>query len=193
MLLWFSIQLYPSVSFIIPQELVSLISSHALLATHQHSPTLLDLQPPFTLHRLLDIRDIRIQQHAQKLGLCAGPMLPQYSPSHFFTRANISNAMQSAINSAIDPFIDVLRTPLPAPCERVLTTPLDTNVALSLSMATSLSPQPCQPVDSPSSLNPEFSSTQSQNIISYVPSQASPLVLGNLFLSSCPGKKGAFH
>ncbi|PPQ99745.1 hypothetical protein CVT24_009728 [Panaeolus cyanescens] len=163
-----------NVSFIIPQELVSLISSHALVTTYQYSPTRLDIPPPFALERLLDIRDIRIQQHAQKLGLCSIPQ--PLSSSHFLTRSNITNALQSAISSAIDPFIDAIKTPLPQPCERVLTTPLDSNLSLSLTMTTSLPNQPFQHVPA------RFSDSS-------ITSEPPPFTLGNLLLSSCPGKK----
>lgn len=186
-----------SISFIIPVDLVDLISSHALLS--QCVPSLLDIPASFTLDRLSSLRDTRFQA-LQPLPppppfLSTFAALTKQTPqSHFRTRSHVSDALHAALNSGIDYGQDTrIRT------EQVTLTGFrpETNVSVSLSMSSRFSESYPSPMETPLFL-PPFSRTPSTTItpktIPYRQSTRNPppFTIGNLFLSSCPGKKGIF-
>ncbi|KAF8197955.1 protein-tyrosine phosphatase-like protein [Pholiota molesta] len=186
-----------NISFMIPADLVDLISSHALLS--QSAPSLLDIPASFTLDRLSSLRDTRFQ--------ALQPLLPPLPPflstfatltkqtpqSYFRTRSHVTDALHAALNSGIDCGQDTrIRT------EQVTLTGFrpETNVSVSLSVSSRFSESYPSPMETPLFL-PPFSRTPSMTItpktIPYHDRQSTrnppPFTIGNLYLSSCPGKK----
>ncbi|CAA7259261.1 unnamed protein product [Cyclocybe aegerita] len=151
-----------NISFIIPPDLVALISSHALLASSPAAPTLLEIPHCFSLDRLSILRDARLQQQ-----LPPPPPVPLLAKHpHFRTRSNIADALHAAISTGI-----VSQDPQPEPAFLA-------SLSLSLSMTTVPLPLSFQkPHDSDLSLYSRNSP------------YASSFTIGNLLLSSCPGKK----
>ena len=155
----------PSISYIIPADLVDLISSHALLSPS--APTILDIPPPFTLDSLSAVRDARFYM----------PPPPYFyaKQTHFRTRSDVTDALQAAINSGMDYGANRFKTEFsPEP-----------HVSVSLSMSI-----PTVPVFPAPMMDPY----RPPNNIHRPPIRDPSLfTIGNLFLSSCPGKKGMQH
>lgn len=188
----------PSISFMIPPDLIALISSHALLSS-PFSPTILEIPSSFNLHRLSNLRDARLQTLPPKSP--TPPTFPTQPSDHFPTRSNITDALHAAINSGSintseeNKVIDRLRNSFLSGF-----TP-ETSVSLSLSLkgptpfaiqSTMVSHLPRHPEHTaqfPTQVALPFWAPESPPIIPFYSSP--PFTIGNLFLSSCPGKKGA--
>ncbi|TFK44589.1 protein-tyrosine phosphatase-like protein [Crucibulum laeve] len=206
-----------NISSIIPVELLPLISSQALLrSSDAHMvPTMLDLPPCFTLDRLCRSRDRQQQNHhISAHQIPPSPPTSTDTPhthTHFRTRSSITEALQAAIETGIantlpSPSSSIIppepssSTPQPsagAKRKRTLTTTIsDSTVSLSLSVTASKS--------SLNSENVVIVEPSLHRVLSLEKLQArrqhrtyphvhsispSSVTIGNLFLSSCPGKK----
>ena len=184
----------------IPPELIALISSHALFASPAHSPVLLEIPPNFTLSRLSILRDARIQQYQQSISI---PMHPQPQQHVFRTRSNITDALQAAISTGMRS-----GTPVTGPEAKLAEQPFltgfipETSLSVALSLKTISQPmtlhphpnhllssdivEPIRPPSTPSSAWP--TEPPISNLFLTPPTPA--FTIGNLYLSSCPGKKG---
>ncbi|KAF9484468.1 phosphatases II [Pholiota conissans] len=177
-----------NISCIIPLDLLDLISSHALLS--QSAPSLLDIPPSFTLDRLSSLRDTRLQA-LQPLPSpkppCRSAYVKQTPQSHFRTRSHVSDALHAALNSGIAQDTHICTDQV------TLTRFPDSNLSVSLSMSIPTSAALFSKSSRPSI--PPFSRMPSMTMIpKAIPyrqhSQIPPaFTIGNLFLSSCPGKK----
>ncbi|KAF9562771.1 phosphatases II, partial [Agrocybe pediades] len=159
-----------NISMIISPELIALITSHALLSSSSEAPTVLEIPPFFTIDRLAEALSSR------SAFVTSYSNLPPSSigRTEIVTRSQITNALQSAINNSLD--IDTeagCRAPnLRAACVASTDAP---ESRMTMSFAVKIS--------SPLSLQ--------TTIDRFRPSHESPpfCMIGNLFLSSCPGKK----
>ncbi|KIM45166.1 hypothetical protein M413DRAFT_441847 [Hebeloma cylindrosporum] len=187
-----------NISFMIPPDLVALISSHALLSK-PFSPTLLEIPSSFNLHRLSNLRDARQILPPKPATPPTFPTLTMQPSDHFPTRSTITDALHAAINSGSintsgeNKVVDQVRNSF-------LTgfTP-DTSVSLSLSLKgpnpftfqsamVSHLPQRPEHTIEPAQLSPlPFWTPEPPTIIPFY--SPPPFTIGNLFLSSCPGKK----
>lgn len=228
---------FPSISLMIPPEIIALISSHALLsfsAYPRNSPTLLEIPSPFTITRYPDLCDIRPQnrQISAKPMLLAKPAIDD----HFCARPNIADALQAAITTGIDPMRldhsvnDQKHNPeIGVPFENRVFIP-KTSLSLSVSMniptsatfhTPSITPFPDMPkrstklhnllsplngtlkhIPPPSARDPGHNALSFSSWVSesghcasspYSATSSPHFAIGNLFLSSCPGKKGMLH
>ncbi|PPQ89545.1 hypothetical protein CVT25_012217 [Psilocybe cyanescens] len=166
-----------SISMIIPPDLIALISSQALLSSAPNPPTLLEIPASFTLCRLSSWRDTR---YTQSTLATQPPFAVQTTVRHFPTRSHVTHALQAAISSGITK--DDRTLP-----EHIITGYIpQTNVSLSLSMTLPIDEfsRPTFASPTPPTEPTSYYGLSSQHI------QAdSPLMIGNFFLSSCPGKK----
>ena len=226
----------------IPPEIISLISSHALLSFSscpRKSPTLLEIPSPFTINRYPDLCDTQLQSKH----ICLPPAKPvllekQALGNHFCSPPNIADAFQAAITSTIESVcIDCPANdqkpqyssenwvPLG---NRVLTTETSLSLSVSMNIPTSvtLHTPPITTFSDMSKRSPGFHNLLSplddtlkhitppstrnswdpgHNALSfstwvsesghcgsspYPVISRSHFAIGNLFLSSCPGKKG---
>lgn len=204
----------------IPPEIIALISSHALLsisAYPKNSPTLLDIPSPFTLTRYADLCDVR-PQNGQ---ISAKPVLLAKQPidDHFCARPNIADALQAAITTGIDhPVNDRWQkhnSEIGVPFgHRVFIPKTSLSLSVSMNIPTSVTPFSDMPRTklhnllsplnrSPKLIPPPSASRDprhnAQSFSTWVSESghcaSSPphFTIGNLFLSSCPGKKGTLH
>lgn len=166
-------------------ELRSIISSHALLAP-LHSPTLLEIPPNFTLLRLSDVQTGHLQTSAQH---------HLSAPNAFQTRNDLAEAIKVAIGTHMHALPQNNERPhhypeTPAFLSGVIP---DTRVSYALSLATIPTPIPL-PIPLPVLHAPFLTSDSapSDPTNPYLSSGGLPHVfsIGNLYLSSCPGKKG---
>ena len=219
---------FPSISLMIPPEIIALISSHALLsfsAYPRNSPTLLDIPSPLSLTCYPDIRPPNRQISAKPVLLAK-----QAIDGHFCARPNISDALQAAITTGIDPILvnDQKHNPENGvPFGNRVFIP-KTSLSLSVSMniptsatfrTSSVTPFSDMPKTKLhnllSPLNgtlkhipPPSSRDRGHNALSfstwvsesghrasspYLATSLPHFAIGNLFLSSCPGKKGILH
>ncbi|KAF5321223.1 hypothetical protein D9619_001403 [Psilocybe cf. subviscida] len=191
-----------NISPIIPPNFVGPIASHALRAT-THSPTFLDLPPAFFLDRLGIERDSRKSISQSSIQQIALPSIP----NHFRTRSNVRNALEVAINSPIDrdgggsgdmrdrvsglAHKTTLSVALSLSSDRSRQVGADTNtseIEYSLPVTPPLvlrSPEP-----------PPHAALLASGMPMMIPPSPlyryrddTPIALGNLLLSSCPGKK----
>ncbi len=162
----------------IPPELKALIASHALLASSQ-SPTLLEIPSSFTLLRLsaLPADNPGNAQH-------------QLSTSNTFqSRSDIAEAINAAISTCIDSLPRIDSVSANQSERRSILIP-DANFSVALSLTTI-----------PRQLPTHTTSFHLENHLRSFLSNSKPLspsiprslAIGNLYLSSCPGKKGMFH
>ncbi|KAK7467414.1 hypothetical protein VKT23_004468 [Stygiomarasmius scandens] len=181
-----------NISMIIPPELLALISSHLLFTSSAEppdagtqfpfpssssQPTIFEVPTPFTLDRLIATQS--------KNSLVKGH--PSFDPSlsptvaastlHLRTRSHVTEALQAAISSGIPSLPDAQ-----ASCDLTVS-----SVSVSVSLVTM---PPLTPPDTPEITSPIDSPR--------LPLGSSGLhqpgfVLGNIFLSSCPGKKVRLH
>jgi hypothetical protein len=218
----------------IPPEIIALISSHALLsfsAYPRNFPTLLDIPSPFVITRYPDLCDIRPQNRQ----ISAKPVLlaTQAIEGHFSARPNITDALQAAITSGIEPMcLDCpvndhnLENGVPLG-NRVFIPKTSLSLSVSMNIPTSatfhtpsiisfsdtpkrstklhnLSPLngTLKPIPPPSTRGPKHDALSFSAWVSELGHCASspypvtsPLhfTIGNLFLSSCPGKKGIYY
>ena len=197
---------YPlsSISTVIPPELLAVISSHALLASSSCVPTILELPPSFTLQRLSLLRIPRISRLQMT---SAAPALPtRTNPSakmnynHFRTRSNVTDALQAAITSSID------KQPIDAVEEfrhnMISKLVSDSGISLSsFSFSVSMSaPMLLRPETVSASISISRPSTprkftgtaevEDASRFRRSPDTQAPILIGNLLMSSCPGKKG---
>ena len=223
----------PSISLMIPPEIIALISSHALLsfsAYPKNSPTLLDIPSPFTLTRYPDLCDVR-PQNGQ---ISAKPMLLAKQPidDPFCARPNIADALQAAITTGIDPILDHPVNDQKHNPERVPfgnrvfipKTSLSLSVSMNIPTSATFHTSPITPfsdtpqtklhnllsplngtlkhIPPPSVKDPGQSALSFSTWVSesshrtsspYSATSPSYFAIGNLFLSSCPGKKGILH
>ncbi|KAF8894923.1 protein-tyrosine phosphatase-like protein [Gymnopilus junonius] len=189
-----------NISMVIPPDLVALISSHALLSSSRYTPTVLEIPPSFTLHRLSSLRIPRVSHFQSNTPVPALPVFSslttQTNSTHFRTRSNVTDALQAAISTDIEK----------QPSEYLKNTVMssftsDSSISLSsLSFSVTMSsPVVLQPANQSvsaampiasilkipsarSELGQAFRSQQST-------ATTSSFLIGNLFLSSCPGKK----
>ncbi|KAF8160989.1 protein-tyrosine phosphatase-like protein [Crassisporium funariophilum] len=234
-----------NISPIIPPELLALISSHAFLSSSKPSFTLLEIPEFFSLDRLLNSRDARLQNRLPNQLYIQPPPLPLLAKhttvGHFRTRSNITDALQAAIGSGIErASADKFTEGHHAPSEAALGDSIvnhfhaavipETSLSLALSMAgptsvhstsIGLSNIPTSTIHDimsmkqsgsgnlrvveqkpipPLSLGPRIhSENKIISISTWIsepsrrdassPASTSSLTIGNLFLSSCPGKK----
>ncbi|KAF9529298.1 protein-tyrosine phosphatase-like protein [Crepidotus variabilis] len=165
-----------NISAMISPDLVHLISSHALLASSA-SPTLLEIPATFALHRLTSLRDPRSLPNCQ--------ISPSLSPLK--TRRDLTDAMQAAIATGLDP-------PGKRPVISQIIPAAKVSVAFSLRTIT---PRPFPVLPSfkellsalPQRADPETAVSPAANQQSGVYQITPSVVIGNLYLSSCPGKK----
>ena len=225
--------LFPSISLMIPPEIIALISSHALLSFSvypRNSPTLLDIPSPFILTRYLDLCDVRPQNGP----ISQKPVLSAKQPidDPFCARPNIADALQAAITTGIDPILDHPvnehwqkhnpETGIPfgnrgfIP-KTSLSLSVSMNIPASAAFHTSsltpfsdmpktklhnlLSPANCTPklIPPPSTRDRGHNALSFSTWVSesghyasspYSATSSPHFAIGNLLLSSCPGKKG---
>lgn len=161
----------------IPPDLKVVIASHALLAP-LHSPTLLEIPSSFTLLHLSTLP----AEHP-------GNVQNQLSISNTLqTRNDIAEAIQAAINTSLSP-IDGTSTDQ---SERRSFIYSETNVSMALSLTTIPRQLPTSmiPFQFDNHLCSLLSNSKPHRPLS--PSLPRLLNIGNLYLSSCPGKKGMF-
>ncbi|KAF5373887.1 hypothetical protein D9758_000798 [Tetrapyrgos nigripes] len=181
-----------NISVIIPPELIALISSHLLFTSVAESsqnvptqvpitssslPTIFEVPAPFTLDRLLAF--------PPKNNTVRGPFDPSFSHTvatstltrQLRTRTQVSEALQAALNSGIPSLPDT-----EASCD-----PSDSYVSsVSVSVSVVTLPPPLSPPPSEAAAPCSPPSSPSTDIS---PSSPPAFTLGNLLLSSCPGKK----
>ncbi|KAI3615277.1 hypothetical protein WG66_003611 [Moniliophthora roreri] len=178
-----------------------------------HPPTVFDLPTPFTLDRLTNPREF-VYQH--DILPPQTPLLPEPNYAyHLQTRSHVTQALQAAMNSG---FTQSLPTPDPKKSPFGASSPYEdydkfthttfhsnaSSVSLSLTLSVA---NPMVPPSYMSHSNPELPSrphpslsvdttiTSSNSIASGLSKSSSPITpsrgttLGNLLLSSCPGKK----
>ncbi|KDR75407.1 hypothetical protein GALMADRAFT_249461 [Galerina marginata CBS 339.88] len=205
-----------NISMMIPPDLVALISSHVLLSSSVDLPTLLEIPPSFTLDRLSNLRDSRIHSNRLAPAPLFSTLTMQAGASHLRTRSHVTDALQAAISSGIDKRAN--DAPDQVKSSIITAFIPETSVSLSLSMKIP-SPMPFRPSPTtqvpdiyhfqPPSRT--FQYTPPPTITSIAPptlatctagwtrphsrfssqstATASTFLIGNLFLSSCPGKK----
>jgi len=171
----------------IPPDLVALISSHALLSS-PFSPTLLEIPSSFNLHRLSNLRDARLQNPPP-----TSPTFTIQPSNHFPTRSDITDALHAAMNSASintseeNKVVDRLRNSFLSR----FTPETSVSFAFQSAMVSHLPRYPEHTVE-PAQSSPQvalpFWTPESPTIIPFY--SPPPFTIGNLFLSSCPGKKG---
>lgn len=191
-----------NISSIISSDLVPLISSHALLSSSPRPfPTVLHLPPTFTLDRFFVSRQsqshtLTLPSHTQPLP--ASVIVPLHLNPPFCT--TISRTLQSALSNRLaavhietcdrDPS-DYSDQPQQSPLEAVFS-----DNSLSLSLSSSLLP-PSSISARPPTRTISLGRLSSQPLGHSYPCKASPgrlwksdtFTIGDLFLSSCPGKK----
>ncbi|PPQ64992.1 hypothetical protein CVT26_015701, partial [Gymnopilus dilepis] len=192
-----------NISTVIPPELLAVISSHALLASSSCVPTVLELPLSFTLQRLSLLRIPRIS----RLQLTsAAPALPtRTNPSakmnynHFRTRSNVTDALQAAITSSIEKQpIDAVEHFRHNMISKLVS---DSGISLSsFSFSVSMSaPMLLRPETVSASISISRPSTprklsgtaevEEAPRFRLSPDTQAPILIGNLLMSSCPGKK----
>ncbi|KAG6908389.1 hypothetical protein DXG01_004818 [Tephrocybe rancida] len=201
-----------NISYIIPQELIPLISSHLLLASA--SPTILEIPYSFTLdHLLAPSSTLRQIQHPEIFTNPFPPIQPQIIVKHLRTRTKVTEALQAAMNGSFSPLAlpgaiekdgkcstpPVTRRPASTdilPSDKLATMTHSNSSSISLSLSLTITDPPSSNRTSKKTLNSK-SSVSSLNEFEIVqpligppaPAPEAPLLIGNLFLSSCPGKK----
>ncbi|THU80112.1 phosphatases II [Dendrothele bispora CBS 962.96] len=180
-----------NISMIIPSELLALISSHLLFTSTDDSsnagvqipipssqPTVFELPAPFTLDRLITTQS----KSSHSKG--ASSLDPSFSQAvaastlarHLHTRSHVTEALQAALNSGIPSLPDAQSS-----CDLAVSS---VSVSVSLVKIPPLPPPdiPVPPFDSPKLLPLDSPGLQPPSF-----------VLGNILLSSCPGKKVRLH
>ncbi|KAJ6607770.1 hypothetical protein B0H10DRAFT_2070375 [Mycena sp. CBHHK59/15] len=161
------------VSAIIPFELIPLISSHLLLSAV--GPTIFDIPLSFTLDRLT-----LSHQHDQSIPrLPPPPSIPspttQMVVNQLRTRSTVSEALKVAINTTVTvPVKPDVSSASPEPLATFHTNSSTVSLALSLTVTVALDEKNHSAPSSSSPGEPAFT-------------------IGNIFLSSCPGKKVRLH
>lgn len=196
-----------------PPEILALISSHLMFtsvgteAINDTQPTVFEVPPAFTLDRFMH----SVHPHAHfppslqaSIPAPPIPMETPLSPHHLRTRSHVTEALQAAINSGIK--TSSLETEEP----RATFHSNGSSVSLSISMKTVTQTQmmseptseTVEPLDIPSEATSETGPPTNAELDAEAqlpslgatpspPSTSAPsFLLGNLFLSSCPGKKG---
>ncbi|KAL0580350.1 hypothetical protein V5O48_001687 [Marasmius crinis-equi] len=203
------------VSYVIPAELLALVSSHLLLTpsvpSNVYQPTIFELPAPFTLDRLTNAHHPMFRLDPRTAFPCPFPP-PAYSETtfacHLQTRSHVSEALQAAINSGLQNESSTLPHPPPKlfdaipPYEDCTVKTFHTtkdSVSLALSVTKVKSPIETYEVFDATSPPPPESRLYAPPTPFLDPSfdPPSPLLppsspspaLGNLLLSSCPGKK----
>ncbi|KAG6857273.1 hypothetical protein H0H87_007106 [Tephrocybe sp. NHM501043] len=187
-----------NVSFLIPPELIPLISSHLLLSSA--CPTIFEIPHSFTLDRLL-------MPHA--VAHPSTSIQPQVTVKHLRTRTKVTEALQAAMTGSFSPVIEqgaalkqnlspIIRRPQSTdilPADKLVTMTRSNSSSISLSLSWTISDLPSSNgtaeklLASVPDLN-EFDRVQTPvEISAHTASTGPPLLIGNLFLSSCPGKK----
>lgn len=161
-------------------ELRSIISSHALLAP-RHSPTLLEIPPNFTLLRLSDVQTGHLQTSAQH---------HLSAPNAFQTRNDLAEAIEVAIATHMHALPQNDDSPRHYPEHPAFLSGVipDTRVSYALSLATPIPLPALHNTPLCSFLTSDSAPSDPTN--SHLSSSCLPLTIGNLYLSSCPGKKG---
>ncbi|KAJ7594693.1 protein-tyrosine phosphatase-like protein [Mycena floridula] len=167
-----------NVSSIIPPETLSLISSQILLNSDSSRGPLFELvSPSFSLDRLvLWPQTVYPSQPNHDRSSLPVPQLR--------TRSILSEALHAAINSGISPPTE----------DRPLGSVHSNTSAVSLSLSITAPPSP---ILTPRDSDPDLTSDISQKVPVYTEMKAqestsdpaAPFLLGNLLMSSCPGKK----
>ena len=177
-----------SISPIIPPSLLPLLASN-LASPPVPSPTVFHVPPSYALTHLI---------HHPPPAPSIVPPIPAYPYAH----RSITDALQAAINYRFShrPISNTIKRsstlpPHPGPSTRVdlhtkHTNPSSISLSLSLTVQSSSPPVDLHPslAQSDSVTSPRSASVDS--VSSIPPSLSIPF--GNLFLSSCPGKKGLF-
>ena len=99
----------PSISFIIPQELIPIISSH-ITPTRKPSPTVFDIHPAYSLDRVStsqpfsspSSRSLSLDR-LPTYGRHSLPITANMAPplTHWRSRSSVTEAIQAAINSGL--------------------------------------------------------------------------------------------
>ncbi|KAJ7287740.1 protein-tyrosine phosphatase-like protein [Mycena rebaudengoi] len=152
-----------NISSIIPFELIPLISSHLLLSS---GPAIFDIPPSFALDRLILSQN---HDHAIPRAPPPPPSIPsqttQMVVTQLRTRSAVSEALKAAINTAVT-------VPVRPDAPESLTTFHSNSSTLALSLTVTVALDEKLPTTTNPSLPGEPAFT-----------------IGNMFLSSCPGKK----
>ncbi|KAF8891678.1 protein-tyrosine phosphatase-like protein [Infundibulicybe gibba] len=187
-----------NISSLIPPELLPLISSHLLMSFTP--PTIFETNPSFRLDRLALSHQ---QPYPRSHPVPSAPPLPvPFVIGHLRTRSSVTEALQAAINSTINS---------PA-CPPLICTNTNPPSVSALPRSNPKPPHPVMPASSnlcppkhPRSAPPTVSEfifakvdRLDEKICSHAPVHAgpapntsplTPFLIGNMFLSSCPGKK----
>ncbi|KAK7035290.1 hypothetical protein VNI00_012057 [Paramarasmius palmivorus] len=205
------------ISSVVPPELLALISSHLLLnfstpvpeenSPFTHLPTVFDVPTPFNLDRLTDSHQFAYQQ--ERILAPPLPPSPLQEPNFAYqlqTRSNVTEALQAAMNSGFPSPTNSLTKlfDYDSDMDKFTRTTIHSNastVSLSLTLSVanpmgppnySSQPNPVVPPLSRPSLSVDTTVTSDKVAFSGTSSPMSPhssATLGNLLLSSCPGKK----
>ncbi|GLB37237.1 putative protein tyrosine/serine/threonine phosphatase activity [Lyophyllum shimeji] len=207
-----------NISPMIPHELIPLISSHLLFnSSPTPSPTVFEVPPSFTLGRLLATLSTHRHTRAPTCPAPTPTVGPQLVVRHLRTRSKVTEALQAAINgslSAVHPSISVRKNkqspsmipPSPfhipraasadaLPSDKTLKINQSNTSSISLSLSLTIADtdptslnighkQISEPNPAPSDLN-ILATTRAQT----EDDGGTSLLIGNLLLSSCPGKK----
>ncbi|KAH0589325.1 hypothetical protein H2248_005087 [Termitomyces sp. 'cryptogamus'] len=200
-----------NISYMVPQELLPMISSHLLFASA--TPTIFEVPYSFTLDRLLSPLSSHHQTgHPDSRPTATPPVKSRIDIQHFRTRSRVTDALQAAINGkyssvSLEGVVEGKKH-LPSllsrrsasadiiPSQKLETMKYSSASSISLSLSLALSnPPPSngndlisrRSVSSSNDLEIIQTPVELSTHISLIPE--SPLMLGNLFLSSCPGKK----
>ncbi|KAF5389368.1 hypothetical protein D9757_004372 [Collybiopsis confluens] len=189
-----------NISAIIPHEILHLLSSHLMFVASTVSldtiPIVFEISDPFTLDRF-----ILSQSTLPRSSRIPTPALPPEPLNPLVcTRSHVTEALQAAINSGIKSFTTLVEYEAEpaASFPSSKTDPVSGPLADSMSTTGSFD---LEPVDLPSEatsesgpptnaeLQAEAQLPSIEAVIPQSPNTAPSFVLGNLFLSSCPGKK----
>ncbi|KAI4526063.1 phosphatases II [Schizophyllum commune Loenen D] len=165
-----------NISTIIPPDLLALVSSHLVLSA-RHVPTVFELPAKFQIDRLVE----RYLPPGMQLVNVQPPPYPSpESPPHILrTRSGMSAALQAAITDEISPV-----PPMPpVPGEEGPESPRPPRLLAKHSNASQISLSIAPPL-----AEKEFDQDASDEKSPLTPSTPT-FMLGNLFMSSCPGKK----
>ncbi|KAG5646297.1 hypothetical protein DXG03_003894 [Asterophora parasitica] len=190
-----------NISAIIPHELIPLLSSHLLFNSVSPSPpTMFEIPSSFSLDRLVAPSSAH-PQPTQIHTTSSPPLPPQTMEKTLRTRTKVTEELQVALNGNLSGVI-----PLPKPEKRrshrhtipqrsapVAIIPSEKAPVMLHSNASSVSLFPSPDAQPPSLhhiLKPGLEPPSSKTIQNTIPhSPETSLLIGNIFLSSCPGKK----